>query len=452
MNVFYKAFVDSSKDIKFLYVLVFLRLFSYSMSNQVIVFFFKDLGVSDNQIGTFMALTLLGDVFISYLLTWYADFLKRKNVLIYGALMMFASGAIFCYFENYYVLLLAAIIGVVSSGDEVGPFKSIEESMIAHLTPHHERPEVYSLHSLFGTIGASLGSIVCGSFIDYLMRKGIVKSYLTTYKIVFLLYGVIGLVKLGFIIGLSERTNFNFDHDISVDPEQEPLISSGVAEEISNVQELEQVGKVQNDSPLQKLEPNPENTISIMKKLLVCFMLDSFAYGITSNWLLYYYETTFSLSFTQLGLLFSITKVVTAVSVFPSSMIARLFGPVKATLLVQITSSVFFMIIPFLSSFISLSIGSLNIYYATTAMDVTPRQILLTNIIASQDLTRIMGIVNVGKTFARCVGQFLSGFLVEYHYLWLCFVLTGGITILADILLGIMFLPIDKRIVESMQR
>ena len=40
---------------------------------------------------------------------------------------------------------MAAIFGVISpSGDETGPFKSVEEASIAHLTPHNHRPEIFA--------------------------------------------------------------------------------------------------------------------------------------------------------------------------------------------------------------------------------------------------------------------------------------------------------------------
>jgi predicted MFS family arabinose efflux permease len=61
-----------------------------------------------------MTLTLIGDMLISFVLTLFADGLGRKSILALGAGLMAASGAMFALFGNYYVLLLAAIIGVIS--------------------------------------------------------------------------------------------------------------------------------------------------------------------------------------------------------------------------------------------------------------------------------------------------------------------------------------------------
>ena len=41
-------------------------------------------------------------------------------------------------------------------------------------------------------------------------------------------------------------------------------------------------------------------------------------------------------------------------------------------------------------------------------MDVVPRQVLLTSIMPKQDITKVMGIVNIGKTLARCIGPIIT--------------------------------------------
>lgn len=138
-----------------------------------------------------------------------------------------------------------------------------------------------------------------------------------------------------------------------------------------------------------------------------------------------------------------------ALSSLPSSTIARMFGPVKATLLVQVPSAIFFMLIPLAEKHLSLSILFFNLYNLTMAMDVTPRQILLTNIIRPSDLTRVMGIVNIGKTFARCIGPIFTGLLAERGLLWVCYIISSGFVILADVVLGFSFINVDSHILKT---
>ena len=103
-------------------------------------------------------------------------------------------------------------------------------------------------------------------------------------------------------------------------------------------------------------------------------------------------------------------------------------------------------------NYLPLSILFLNLHFATTAMDVTPRQILLTNIIKPRDLTKVMGVVNIGKTFARCVGPIFTAILANNNYLWLCYIISGSLVITADLILACMFLGVDAKIKKQMNR
>ena len=75
-----------------------------------------------------MTLTLLGDVFLGTFLTLIADRVGRRKVLLGGSVLMITSGAAFALSENFWVLLLSAIFGVIAvTGGDFGPFRSIEE-------------------------------------------------------------------------------------------------------------------------------------------------------------------------------------------------------------------------------------------------------------------------------------------------------------------------------------
>ena len=58
-----------------------------------------------------MTLTLLGDVFLGLFLTMVADRVGRRRILFAGSGLMVLSGLLFSYFENFWILLLAAIVG-----------------------------------------------------------------------------------------------------------------------------------------------------------------------------------------------------------------------------------------------------------------------------------------------------------------------------------------------------
>lgn len=195
----------SSIDIKLLCLQRFVRLFAYGASTLILVAFLTELGNSKARSGLFMTLTLVGDIFISLGLTLIADKVGRKAILAIGAALMTLSGAVFAVSSNYWVLLIAAVLGVISpSGNEIGPFKAIEESIIAHLTPTEERSDIFAWYTLFGFAGTASGMMVGGWLIEILRWK-LQWDLVKAYRIVFVVYAALGLVKFALAVCLTRN-------------------------------------------------------------------------------------------------------------------------------------------------------------------------------------------------------------------------------------------------------
>lgn len=121
-SLFYKGLEElgllslwqAPRDAKLLIAQRFVRLFAYGGSTLILASYLSALDISDDHIGLFMTLTLVGDVAISFLLTLFADALGRRAVLALGSALMVGSGIIFTLFGNYWVLLAAAVFGVIS--------------------------------------------------------------------------------------------------------------------------------------------------------------------------------------------------------------------------------------------------------------------------------------------------------------------------------------------------
>jgi predicted MFS family arabinose efflux permease len=105
---------SSSSDTKILCAQRFIRLFAYGSSTLILVSYLSALDISKAKIGLFMTLTLIGDTLGSFLLTIYADSVGRRKILALGTVLMTVAGLIFALCEKFWVLLFAAIIGVIS--------------------------------------------------------------------------------------------------------------------------------------------------------------------------------------------------------------------------------------------------------------------------------------------------------------------------------------------------
>jgi len=104
----------STRDVKLLFLQRFFRLFAYGTTFIILVHFLSNLGISNEHVGLFMTLTMLGDVVISFVLTLITDQVGRRKVLSVGAMLMILSGAVFSLSSSYWILVLASVLGVIS--------------------------------------------------------------------------------------------------------------------------------------------------------------------------------------------------------------------------------------------------------------------------------------------------------------------------------------------------
>ena len=136
-----------------LFVTRFIRLFAYGSVSVVLVFYLVSLGLSESQAGLLLSLTLGGDVLVSLFLTTWADRIGRRSVLILGAILMAGAGVVFACTHNFFFLVVAGTIGVISpSGNEVGPFLSIEQAALSRVVSPNLRTEIFAWYTLVGSL------------------------------------------------------------------------------------------------------------------------------------------------------------------------------------------------------------------------------------------------------------------------------------------------------------
>lgn len=103
-----------SRDVKLLFLLRLSRMCAYGGTTLILSLFLSALGNSDARIGIFMTTTLIGDVVVSMFTSIVADGLGRRRMLAIGSILMSLSGIIFALCEDFWILVVASIIGVIS--------------------------------------------------------------------------------------------------------------------------------------------------------------------------------------------------------------------------------------------------------------------------------------------------------------------------------------------------
>ncbi|OAQ65835.1 MFS general substrate transporter [Pochonia chlamydosporia 170] len=399
-------------DIHLLILQRFTRLFAYGASTLILVSYLQSLGNSRTQSGLFMTLTLTGDILISFVLTLTADKIGRKTTLAAGAILMSLSGVVFALFQNYWILLAAAVFGVISpSGNEIGPFRAVEESIVAHLTTPEARSDVYAWYSLLGTAGTAFGMMVCGWVTHVLVKGG--WEIEEAYRVIFWGYAVLGALKLLFTLGLSRAVEAE-----EVDVETEPLLNR----------------ETQVKRSWRSLVPHVSaESRAIAVTLCLLFALDAFASGLAPlSWVTFYFRSRFNIEEGRLGSIFFTTSLISAASVIVASSISKRLGNVKTMVFTHLPSSVFLALIP-LPSNVSLSLTLLALRACTQSMDVAPRSAFLAAILLPSERTAVMGLVNVVKTSAQSVGPLITGVLANHDLFWVSFVCAGSLKVCYDL-------------------
>lgn len=94
--------------------------------------YLKELKLHAKDIGMMFSLTLIGDAILSIAMTSRADKWGRRKTLVVSSIFSILTAVVFASQSNFWVLLTAAVIGVISpSGNDIGPFLAIELSGIA---------------------------------------------------------------------------------------------------------------------------------------------------------------------------------------------------------------------------------------------------------------------------------------------------------------------------------
>jgi MFS family permease len=422
------------------------RMFAFGATSLIIALFFSSVKFSDFQIGLFMTLTLLGDVLLSLFLTLIADRVGRRRILLAGALFMVVSGAVFALSENFWILLVAAVVGVVSAGGgDVGPFRAIEESTLSHLTTPKTRSDVLSWYVTTSSLGAALGTEVSGRAVDFLgKRNG--WTITDAYHAIFWLYIAMGLMNIIFIILMSDKCE-------AADTPPETEASETLLEERQHLAEIEDEDNDEDDQDLSSAPVNmPEplqkksmfaqislGTRLIMYKLWFLLIIDSIADGMVSMSLTtYYMDRKFDLSRSSLGDITSASYFLASCSTIFASPLARHIGLIKTMVFTHLPSSTAVLLFPAPRG-VPLTVTLFYIRMGLNNMDQAPRTAFIAATVKPEERTSVMGITSMLRTLAATLGPSITGLLAGSDRFWIAFVAAGALRIGYDLGLFAMF-------------
>ncbi len=382
-----------------------LRLFAYGFLSVILALYLSQLGLSEVTIGLLISLTLLGDTAISLWITTNADRIGRQRMLVVGAALMILAAAIFAGTKNFYLLLVAATIGVISpSGKEVGPFLSIEQASLTQLVPNRRRTNVFAWYNLAGSFATALGALAGGGLSQLLQQLGY--TPLLSYRVVVLGYGMFGLLMIGFFWRLSPA--------IEVSPSTTTDVS------------------VDNPAPRRFL--GLSRSQKVIMRLAALFSLDAFAGGfVIQSLVVLWFNQKFGVAPAALGAIFFAANVLAGISALSAAWVASKIGLINTMVFTHLPSNILLILVPFMPS-LGLAVALLLMRFSISQMDVPTRQSYTMAVVDPEERSAASGVTGVARTIGASLSPVFTGvFLSNPTLLGLPFVISGGLKIVYDL-------------------
>jgi len=372
------------------------RLFAYGALSVVLVFYLTSLGLSTSQTGLLLTLTLVGDTVVSLYLTTRADRIGRRRMLIIGAMLMAAAGLAFASTRNFVFLVVAGTIGVISpSGNEVGPFLSIEQAALAHVVPSQTRTSVFAWYTLAGSFATAAGALTGGALSHVLQQRAV--PAVESYRVVVLLYALLGVVLALLFTRVSPAAEVS----------ESGAGSFGIG-----------------------------RSRDVVLKLSGLFALDSFGGGfVVQSFAAYWFYLRFGVNPATLGAIFFWANVLAGISALLASRLAARVGLVRTMVFTHLPSNILLILVPLMPS-LPLATLVLLARFSISQMDVPTRQSYTMAVVGPEERSAAGGITGVARTIGAALAPVFAGFLYARPALMsVPFFIAGGLKVAYDLLL-----------------
>jgi MFS family permease len=392
------------RDGRVLFLTRFIRLFAYGSLSVVLVFYLIGLGLSDSQTGLLLTLTLVGDTVVSLYLTTRADQVGRRRMLIIGAVLMAAAGLAFAFTHNFLLLILAGTIGVISpSGNEVGPFLSIEQAALSHVVPGRTRTEIFAWYTLAGSVATALGALFGGT-LTHALQKTVMRP-VVSYRVVVILYAALGIMLALVFSRLSP------------------------AAEVSPSAEVNSPGTLKAFLGITRSR-------HVVAKLASLFALDAFAGGfVVQSFAAYWFYLRFGVDPGTLGIIFFWANIFAGISSLLASRLASRFGLINTMVLTHLPSNILLILVPLMPN-LSLAVLVLLVRFSISQMDVPTRQSYTMAVVSAEERSAAAGITGVARTTGAAISPMFVGFMFARPALISApFYIAGTLKIIYDLLL-----------------
>jgi MFS family permease len=323
-----------------------------------------------------------------------------------GSLLMAVAGAVFASAHAFWLLILAGTIGVISpSGNEVGPFLSVEQAALSSVVAPRTRTEVFAWYTLAGSVATAMGALVAGTLTRWLQTTTSLAT-IDSYRTIVIVYAGLGILLAGLFTRLSPAA------ESATRGEPQPNRSTFAS--LSGV----------------------DRSRDVVFKLSALFALDSFAGGfVIQSFAAYWFYLRFGVTPATLGAIFFWANILAGISALLASRLAARFGLIRTMVGTHLPSNILLILVPLMPT-LPLATLVLLVRFSISQMDVPTRQSYLMAVVSPDERSAAAGISGVARTVGASVSPLFVGVMFASPALInLPFLIAGSLKIVYDLLL-----------------
>jgi len=351
------------------------RAFAYGLAALLLGTTLDRLGLSGVEAGGVLAAVVAGTALASVAVARFGDSVGRRHMYLVFSLLLGASGLIFAYAATWWLLVLAALSGTIST--EVvgsGPFVSLEQAMLAAEPEGRRRLQGFGLYNAVAAGAGSLGALALGA--PGLLRR--------------------------FIPGLPVDQRFFLVLVVAA------AAGALCASRLSPAVEAPGRGRIAPDRRSRR-RGGLRGSRAVVARLASLFALDSLAGGfVVQAFLAYWFTSQFHASPGELGVLFFAVGVVQTASFLVAPRLGNRFGLLRTMVGTHLPSNLLLAAVPLASTFAGAA-GLLVVRSALSQMDVPLRQAYLVALVEPSERTAAVGYTNAVRYLTRPIGPAVAG-------------------------------------------
>ena len=357
-----------------------LRAFGFGFSAVLIGVYLERRGLSAFLIGLTLGLGLAAASLSGLASASLAARLGRRRALSTAGLLMAVTGLDLALAGSPALLIAAGLTGMLGAASvDLGPFASVEQSVLAEAVPPAGRNVAFGRYSLTGGIFNAAGGLAAS------LATGVSGG-----RNFFFLYAAIGVVTAVLPFFMSSRVE-----------------ASGQAVAFG------------------KFRP--------LAGLAALFALDSFGGGFVANAVIaYWLHVRFAVDVQVLGPLFFLAALLQSASYEVSGRLGNRFGLVNTMVFTHLPSNILLLLVPF-SPNLTTAAGLLLARFALSQMDVPVRQAYVVSIVPAAERAGAVAMTGAVRGIAQSFGPVLAGLAIGAASFGLPFFAGGGLKIVYDL-------------------